>query len=201
MTMTDAPAGSEALAMLDDIDAGNLDALATLVRDAGTDPAALARLRRVFADAPALANRIGGLLFQVEHKLLSAYPDGYRETLQAQARQMRKALNGEASSELEKLLVKRVVLDWLASLEGDRQRVIDRGESRSLELSRFYDDQAERAQRRFLRSCESLARVRRLMQPIAQVNIAERQVNVGQQQVNLARSANAAQAQTAQQGE
>jgi hypothetical protein len=166
------------LALLVEMEAGKVGGLKALIEAAGEDPDALAKLQRVYADAPALAKRIGGLLFQVEHKLLSGYPDGYRETLQQQARDMRKSLNGESGSELEKLLVGRLVLDWMASLLADHDRALAPGQSRSLELSRFYDQQADRAQKRFLRSADSLARVRRLLQPIAQFNIAEQQVNV-----------------------
>ncbi len=168
----------DALALLDELEAGKMGGLKALIEATGESPDALARLQQVYADAPALANRIGGLLFQVEHKLLSRYPDGYRETLQHQAREMRTSLNGESGSELETVLVGRLVLDWMASLLADQDRALLPGESRNLELSRFYDQQADRAQKRFLRSAESLARVRRLLQPIAQVNIAEQQVNV-----------------------
>jgi hypothetical protein len=52
-----------------------------------------------------------------------------------------------------------------------------RGATRSLELARFYEQQADRAQRQLLASVESLARVRKLNTPI-QINIAEQQVNV-----------------------
>lgn len=175
---TGAPTQPDALALLDELEAGKMGGLKALIEAAGKDPDALARLQQVYADAPELAKRIGGLLFQVEHRLLSRYPDGYRETLQQQAREMRKSLNGESGSKLEKLLVKQLVLDWMASLLADQDRALLPGESRNLELSRFYDQQADRCQKRFLRSAESLARVRRLLQPIAQFNIAEQQVNV-----------------------
>ena len=75
------------------------------------------------------------------------------------------------------MLIRRIALDYLASLQADRARSLAPGESRSLELSRYYDQQADRAHRRFLASVESLARVRRLITPL-QINIAEQQVNV-----------------------
>ena len=75
------------------------------------------------------------------------------------------------------MLIRRIGLDYLASLQADRPRALAPGETRSLELSRFYDQQADRAHRRFLASVESLARVRKLIIPI-QINIAEQQVNV-----------------------
>jgi len=75
------------------------------------------------------------------------------------------------------MLIRRISLDYLATLQAEQQRALAPGESRSLELSRFYDQQADRAHRRFLASVESLARVRKLITPI-QINIAEQQVNV-----------------------
>ncbi len=79
---------------------------------------------------------------------------------------------------MEKILAQRVALDWLASLQADMERSLSPGQKRSLELSRFYDQQADRAHTRFIRSAESLARVQRLLQPTAQINIADHQVNV-----------------------
>jgi hypothetical protein len=145
--------------------------------DAG-DATALARLRTCFRDVPALADSLSGLAHNAETAILANVPAGAAELFREQTAHLRKQLREEGTgSALETMLIRRIGLDYLASLQADRQRALAPGESRSLELARFYDQQADRAHRRFLASVESLARVRKLITPI-QINIADQQVNV-----------------------
>lgn len=145
--------------------------------DAG-DVKALDTVRDVFRDVPKVANVLSDLAYQAETGILVNVPPGAQALFREQSRQLRKELREEGTgTALESMLVRRIGLDYLASLQADRARTLAPGESRSLELSRFYDQQADRAHRRFLASVESLARVRKLITPI-QINIAEQQVNV-----------------------
>ena len=145
--------------------------------DAG-DVSALEVLREAFRDIPEVADTLSGLAYQAENSILANVPAGVRELFRQQVTNLRKTLREEGTgSALESMLIRRSALDYLASLQAERTRALAPGESRSLELSRFYDYQADRAHRRFLASVESLARVRKLLTPI-QINIAEQQVNV-----------------------
>lgn len=171
MTTRSAPAKNDEL---------NLDVLLEAISkaDAG-DSKALEVVRECFRDVPNVADTVSGLAYNAEASILANVPPGAQELFRQQATNLRTKLRQEGSgTALETILIRRITLDYLASLQADRVRSLAPGESRSLELSRFYDHQADRAHRRFLASVESLARVRRLITPIAQINIAERQVNV-----------------------
>jgi ribosomal protein L22 len=145
--------------------------------DAG-DTTALDVLRKAFRDIPEVADTLSGMAYQAENSILANVPAGARELFRQQVSNLRQKLRDEGSgSALETMLIRRTALDYLASLQAERTRALAPGESRSLELSRFYDHQADRAHRRLLASVESLARVRKLLTPI-QINIAQQQVNV-----------------------
>jgi len=158
----------------------NLDVLLEAIAkaDAG-DRKALDVVRECFRDLPNIADTVSGLAYTAEASILVNVPPGAQELFRQQVTNLRKQLREEGTgSALETMLIRRICLDYLASMQADRTLALAPGESRSLELSRYYDQQADRAHRRFLASVESLARVRRLITPIAQINIAERQVNV-----------------------
>jgi hypothetical protein len=157
----------------------NLPALLSAIADADAgDTEALARVREAFQDAPEVADQLSGLAWNTEVAILSGVPAGAAELFRQQVTNLRRALRQEGTgSTVESLLIRRIGLDYLASLQADRAKALAPGETRSLELARFYEQQADRAHRRLLASVESLARVRKLITPI-QINIAEQQVNL-----------------------
>lgn len=80
--------------------------------------------------------------------------------------------------ELERLLVAQVALSWLKLAVTEYQHshfLLNGGET--IHKCDFWERRLSSAQRRYLRACETLARVRRLQLPAVQVNIAEQQVN------------------------
>lgn len=170
MTTTTTPATREPV---------TLDVLFDAIAKADTgDAKALERLRDCFREVPNVAETLSGLAYNAENAMLAGVPPGAGELFRQQATNQRKQLRAEGTGgALEDLLIRRISLDYIASLQADRARALAPGESRSLELSRFYEQQADRAHRRLLASVESLARVRKLITPI-QINIAEQQVNV-----------------------
>lgn len=101
--------------------------------------------------------------------------------IQRQAMTMRDGMGYDASPALERGLIEHVVACWLRlqQVEHVYSGVMSQA---SVVLTRA--DWCERrltaAQRRYLRACESLARVRRLTRPAAL------QVNIGGQQINVA---------------
>lgn len=143
------------------------------------DAQSLTIVRECFRDAPNLADTVSGLAYNAEASILVNVPAGAQELFRQQARNLRRQLREEGTgTALERMLIRRISLDYLATLQAELQRALAPGELRSLELSRFYEQQADRAHRRFLASVESLSRIRKLMAPIAQINIADQQVNV-----------------------
>lgn len=94
---------------------------------------------------------------------------------------------GDTPSMLERSLCCRVTLCWLAvniaEIEADGAV---RGGS-NIAWRAYYDQRLDRAHKRFLTATETLARVRRLLQPgplVAQVNIAQ----AGAQQLNMGKA-------------
>ena len=160
-------------------DTPNLNALIKSIAKADKgDKKALDVVREAFGGNPGIADSISSLAYNAEAAILVNVPPGAQELFREQARNLRRQLREEGTgSALETMLIRRIGLDYMASLQADLARSLAPGESRSFELSRFYDHQADRAHRRFLASVESLARVRKLITPI-QINIAEQQVNV-----------------------
>lgn len=157
--------------------------------DAG-DAEALGIVKTMLRNAPKVAETLTDLAYNAEAAILVNVPAGATELFRSQMRSLRKDLVREGTgSALERMLIRRIGLDYLATLQAERMRAIAPGETRSLELARFYDQQADRAHRRFLASVESLARVRKLITPI-QINIADQQVNVAGNLVAGANSLN-----------
>lgn len=142
------------------------------------DTVALVTLRAMLRNTPEIAETVSNLAYNAESAILANVPAGAAELFRQQTTTLRQRLRREGTgSELESMLIRRIALDYLASLQAERQRAISPGDTRSLDLAQFYDQQANRAHRRFLASVESLARIRKLITPI-QINIAEQQVNV-----------------------
>ncbi len=161
------------------LDRSRLDFLfdAIAKADAG-DAKALDGLREVFREVPNMAKTVSDLASNAETAILVNVPPGAQELFRQQAANLRSDLREEGTgTALERMLIRRISLDYLASLQAEQQRALAPGERRSLDLARFYDQQADRTHRRFLSSVESLARVRKLITPI-QINIAKQQVNV-----------------------
>ncbi len=152
--------------------------LAAIAKADEGDRTALAIVRDKFRESSDIARTVSDLAYTAETAILANVPAGAQELFRQQAANLRTDLREEGTgTALERMLIRRISLDYLASLQADRARALAPGETRSLELSRFYEHQADRAHRRFLASVESMARVRKLITPI-QINIAEQQVNV-----------------------
>lgn len=100
-----------------------------------------------------------------------------REALRKKLRDMRAALAGPSPSPLEQLLVERVVMCWLHSYQADMvyARAVGQLPPQQVEL---YHRRQDRAARQYLKALRSLADVRRLLIPVVQLNVAQKQVNV-----------------------
>jgi len=84
---------------------------------------------------------------------------------------------------LEQMLIEEVLLCWLRLIIWEYKLTELDIEGMTLTKAEFWDKRLSGAQRRYLRACETLARVRRLTRnnPALQVNIAAqdgKQVNI-----------------------
>ena len=148
-----------------------------LAADRGNEEA-LSRLRVLYEAAPELAYTVSSWQYVVEREILGTTQPGVAETFAEQAERWRKKLAGDDPSPIESLLVNRIILDHLHALKSETRLQQKLNGSLTLMEADYYQKQAERAQRRLLRSIKTLAEVRKLLRPTVQVNIADKQVNV-----------------------
>ena len=149
------------------------------------DDAALADLKAALDEAPALTRSISGLgqnaEWSVLRAMLSNAPKQDAGSFELFARQldaMRKELRGAEPTPLERLLVDRLVLDWLFANYQDTRYAQKLNGSISISEAEYWQRGRERAHRQVTRAAHTLATVRRLVAPSVQVNIADKQINV-----------------------
>jgi hypothetical protein len=139
---------------------------------------------------PALWDRLGGLEYTVleSWKRLLAPGDTNsaaftRDHIDAELARRRKALRADGDSQLESLLINRILSAWLQTMHADAAyaQMLQRGGS--ITEAEYCQKRVDRAQGQLLRSIQALAKVRRLSGPV-QVNVGENQINVASSAVN-----------------
>jgi hypothetical protein len=145
------------------------------------DADAVAAIREVLAEHPALWDQLGDLGQQTERGLVRVAAGTnpiIREATQRKLTQLRRELAGPHPSPLERLLVDRIVVGWLGLVvaEGSYHTALEQGIDQADDA--FHQQRVERAQRRYLAAIKTLAQVRKLGLPAVQVNIGEKQMNV-----------------------
>jgi hypothetical protein len=136
-------------------------------------------LRRYFVDTPelwkavSLAQNVALAVMEHETELV-----GQQVVLKANYDGQKRALGYAAAPPLEKLLIEHVALCWLRLQRVEQRYSAVMAQSITLTMGDYWERRLSAAQRRYLRACETLARVRRLRLPALQVNIGEKQVNV-----------------------
>lgn len=131
------------------------------------DSAALPALKRALADHPELIDLLGDLAAFAERTLIAhvAAPSlAAAEAATLHLAKMRKELGMDSAPPLERLLITRVVLCWLAchAAEIDRGDLLKNGAS---ELLKAADKRVDRAHARLLSATKTLAIVRKLSGP------------------------------------
>lgn len=85
---------------------------------------------------------------------------------------MRDKLGWNNSSQLEKIIIEQVCLNWLRLNALELTHDQKTRESHTLAVGEHWDKLLTQAQRRYLRACESLAKVRKLL---AEAELKEQQ--------------------------
>jgi hypothetical protein len=99
------------------------------------------------------------------------------EALTAGMRQVRRNLGYEEAPALERMCIESISLSWLRLSIAECQAAQALG-GNSIGAREHWDKMLSSAQRRHLRAVETLARVRRLLRPVLQLNVGQQQVNV-----------------------
>lgn len=138
-------------------------------------------LRKALHEYPGLWRKYGDLARLTQHQIIakSEATQAVSESLNRGVSEMREEMGFQTASPLERLLIEQVVLTWLHFYK--TQYSYDEHLRLSLPTKHrdFWDRHLNAAQRRFLRSLETLARVRKMSRRgQIQINVAEQQVNV-----------------------
>jgi hypothetical protein len=153
---------------------------AILQAAADCDEGSRRKVRALLARKPELANAVATLARQAERRIVRSASAQVlsQEIIRAQLKAQRALLAEPKDGELERMLVESASLAWLALSHAENLRAERWSESLTTEAVDFWDRHVAKLRSDFLRTCKTLATVRRLHGPSVQVNIAEKQVNV-----------------------
>jgi hypothetical protein len=79
---------------------------------------------------------------------------------------------------MEQLIIENIILAWLRVYWTEYQLTLFMGRQIRFAEVEFWERRLSMAQRRYLRACESLAKIRKMAIPALQLNIGDKQVNV-----------------------
>lgn len=143
------------------------------------------RLREHLAENPQVWEHIADLSGKVRDSILSSLAsesflvqESYRHKLTA----MRDGLGWQTSSEVEKILIEQICLNWLRL---NFVEIVHREKTAAgvtIDWGIYWDKVLDSAQKRYLRACESLAKVRKLL---AEANLREQQAKTKRSQSTL----------------
>ena len=138
-------------------------------------------LRRHLESHPELWRIAGDVAQHAFVKLvdvISGDQEALRASLKTGQSAMRQELGFRQATALERLLIDRVILCWLRLHHVDFWHTAVMEKNTSSPRANYWERRLSAAEHRYLRACESLARIRKLKLPSLQVNIAEKQINV-----------------------
>ena len=132
-------------------------------------------LDKLFEESPYIWQQVGNVAAQVKYSIISAQSGNNHIIIEATKRKiadLRDKLGWSNSSQLEKIIIEQVCLNWLRlnSLELTHENKLR--ESHTLAVGEHWDKLLTQAQKRYLRACESLAKVRKLL---AEAELREQQ--------------------------
>lgn len=143
-------------------------------------------LQAVLQRNPGIWREVGSLAVQNRSKLIKDMhiTTAAAELIHASMETMAQELGYEDAPILEQMLIDQLLLAWLRLNLWEYQLTEMESQGMTLTKADFWEKRISAAQRRFLRACETLARVRRLAR-----NVPALQVNINTpngQQVNIA---------------
>lgn len=154
--------------------------LALLRRAKAGDETTLPVVRRMLADPAHIPTFGGDLTRTVELAFvadLSRDDLGLREAVLRQLDVLRTELGGPNPSPLERLLVDRVVVCWLAAHDAELRYTVN-AKDMTFRNGDYQQRRMDATSRRYLAAVKALAAVRKHALPALQVNVAGNQVNV-----------------------
>ena len=132
-------------------------------------------LDKLFEESPHIWQQVGNIAARVKDSIISAQSGNSHIVIEATKRKvadLRDKLGWNDSSQLEKIIIEQVCLNWLRlnALELTHENKLR--ESHTLPVGEHWDKLLSQAQKRYLRACESLAKVRKML---AEAELREQQ--------------------------
>ena len=185
--------GNKAVHTLKDLDKSKIEEFLQVVNRAYTKKPItkdLTELRKWINEFPELWRVVFDTARVIEDNFIKKWVQDKASiiAMQKNTDDIRDSLSYDKSSMMEKMLIDNVIISWLAVQYANYQLTARLGRDEKIVILEFWERRLTAMQRRYLRACETLARVRRLMlaKPAVQVNIAAE----GGQQVNVAGDVN-----------
>lgn len=122
--------------------------------------------RDMLKEQPEIWRQTTDLAAKLEEKIfgeMCSTSYGAKEAFRKRLAAMRDNLNWKDSSEIEKILIEQVCLNWLRLNILEELHHTKTTGNHSSEHGMYWDKRLNSAQRRYLRACESLAKVRKLL--------------------------------------
>lgn len=151
------------------------------------DPKDLRELIRKMEEVPDLWKAVFDMAEIIRNNLIdrAVSPEAAHLAIEKNVKVLMEEMGYFTASAIERLIIENIVITWLRLQWVEYQLVgfMGQGEVR-MSVVEYWEKRLSISQRRFLRACETLARVRRLLsgKPPIQVNIATQ----SGQQVNIA---------------
>lgn len=162
-----------------DITAEHLNALITAVDGGKPTKAQRAELARYFEQLPGLAKLQGDAMAHITARLVkSLHGRAGGMAAGVHLANLKKELGYDEAPMIEQMLIEHILVCW-ARLQLVEWRNLNHTEGEhNMREGAYWEKALNAAQRRYLRACETLARVRRLNVKI-QVNVANQQIVTG----------------------
>jgi hypothetical protein len=160
-----------------------------LVRKADVEhpaPEEVKALRRMLEETPNLWREMGDLAKLSMHTVLTGgwLKPSMRISIEVGIDDIKRELGYQDAPALEKMLIDQIMVSWVQLQKAQMTYAVEPRQSTFNDWER----RVNASSTRFLKACETLARVRKLSRPGAmQVNIGAQQVNVAQAQAGPAK--------------
>jgi len=138
-------------------------------------------LRELFEASPDMWRMVGDMTHHALSAIVEHAAGGntfIKESLLEGYRAICRDLGHAESSALERLLIEQVALCWMRHNDLERRYTSVTQAGQTINQADYWERRLAASQRRYLRACETLARVQRMDLPAIQINVAEQQVNV-----------------------
>lgn len=138
-------------------------------------------LRALLKEYPALWTLAGNWSQMAIDRMLegAAKQVFVRESTKHRLDLLRRELGAESAPALEKILIENIVVCWL-QLHITQTKYELNTRQAGVAVATYWEKRLSATNARYLRACETLARVRRLSTPAMQINVGTNQVNVTQ---------------------